>query len=389
MNRIYFNTMARKAILLPALALLVALAGPVNALQNAAVDASLLAALQPHDDFDNALIIASLPYRLTVTDFEATPVYGNPLVDPPSTLCGLKEGLETVWYTYTPPATIKVRMDTIGSSYDTYLAVWTGTSGNLTEVACNDDANANTFASAIYLTLQAGTQYYIEVAQHNGTLDADTPPAKSLEDAASEAAVGKTHVFRLVPMKTSVFRSLSATDGYILETAENSNKGGLKNNTASTLRIGDDAARKQYRSILSFRTSALPDGAVITRVLLKVKRQGVTGGGDPINIFQGFYVDLRKGTFGSAALWSSDWEAAANKTLGPFKPAITSGWYKINLTAGRAQINKLATSNGLTQIRLRFKLDDNNNAVANYLSLYSGDAPTAARPQLVITYYVP
>jgi hypothetical protein len=46
----------------------------------------------------------------------------------------------------------------------------------------------------------------------------------------------------------------------------------------------------------------------------------------------------------------------------------------------------------LIQIRLRFKLDDNNNAIANVLSLYSGDAPAATplrgqvRPQLVITY---
>jgi hypothetical protein len=45
---------------------------------------------------------------------------------------------------------------------------------------------------------------------------------------------------------------------------------------------------------------------------------------------------------------------------------------------------------GLTQMRLRFKLDDNNNAVANILSLFSGNATAAAsRPELIITYYVP
>ena len=41
------------------------------------------------------------------------------------------------------------------------------------------------------------------------------------------------------------------------------------------------------------------------------------------------------------------------------------------------------------RIRLRFKLDDNNNTVANYLSLYSGNAPAASRPQLIIEYYLP
>jgi len=43
----------------------------------------------------------------------------------------------------------------------------------------------------------------------------------------------------------------------------------------------------------------------------------------------------------------------------------------------------------LTQIRLRFKLGDNGNAVANYLSLFSGNAPIDSRPQLIIQYYVP
>jgi len=34
-------------------------------------------------------------------------------------------------------------------------------------------------------------------------------------------------------------------------------------------------------------------------------------------------------------------------------------------------------------------LDDNNNSVANYLRLYSGNSTTSVRPQLVVTYYVP
>jgi hypothetical protein len=94
-------------------------------------------------------------------------------------------------------------------------------------------------------------------------------------------------------------------------------------------------------------------------------------------------VDVKKGTFGTAALQIGDFQTATGtfgKTYGPFKPALVSGWYSIN---------KLSTLSGLTQIRLRFSLDDNNNAVANYLSLYSGNAPAASRPQLIIQYYVP
>jgi hypothetical protein len=71
-------------------------------------------------------------------------------------------------------------------------------------------------------------------------------------------------------------------------------------------------------------------------------------------------------------------------------PSLLSNWYSINLASAGTYINKLTTTGGgLTQIRLRFRLDDNNNAVANILSLYSGNAPLVNRPELIITYFVP
>ena len=100
-------------------------------------------------------------------------------------------------------------------------------------------------------------------------------------------------------------------------------------------------------------------------------------------------LDMRKGTFGTAPLLASDWQANANKTYGPFMPALTGGWYTFNLTSAKAYINKLATGGGATQIRMRFKMDDNDDTVANYLSLYSGEAGVASRPQLIVEYYVP
>ena len=108
--------------------------------------------------------------------------------------------------------------------------------------------------------------------------------------------------------------------------------------------------------------------------------------------------DIKNGFFGTAAtLQSGDFQAAASASYGPSAPAPFGGWYSFNLISAKTYINKLATGSGLTQIRLRFKLDDNNNAIANYLNLYSGNpstgsgqaAPAANRPQLVITYIVP
>ena len=205
-------------------------------------------------------------------------------------------------------------------------------------------------------------------------------------------AMGTTPLIRIARFtihKTASFKSTGANDGWVLETGENTNVGGTMNATATTLRIGDDAARKQYRSVLSFATSSLPDNAVVTKVTLKVKQQGIVGGGNPVNMFQGFLADIRKGTFGTSALQLGDWQTAASKTIGPLTVAPSGGWYTLNLTAGRNFVNKLASGNGLTQIRLRFKLDDNNNSTANYLSIYSGNAAAADRPKLIIEYYIP
>jgi len=197
------------------------------------------------------------------------------------------------------------------------------------------------------------------------------------------------YIARFGPTTRKALTAIASQDGWVLESSETSGVGSWLNSGATTFRLGDDVANKQYRGILSFKTSIISDTAVITSVTLKVRKQTIVGGGNPVTAFQGFMVDIKKGFFGTTVLQTSDFQAAANKTYGPFMPTPSSGWYKINLTTGKAYINKLSTKSGLTQIRLRFKLDDNNNTIANYLSLYSGNATTANRPQLVIKYYVP
>jgi CSLREA domain-containing protein len=180
------------------------------------------------------------------------------------------------------------------------------------------------------------------------------------------------------------FKSSGTLDGWTLESAENSNVGGTKNNTAKTLRVGDDALNNQYRAILSFNTASLPDNAPILSTTLRVKRQGITGGGNPIKTFGGFMVDVKKGAFGKSALQLTDFQTKGSQTLGAFKPIISGGWYSINLTPASEKINKL----GITQIRLRFKTGDNNNFAANVLNLYSGNAGSSNAPQLIVEYVV-
>jgi hypothetical protein len=56
-------------------------------------------------------------------------------------------------------------VDTIGSSYDTVLAVWKGTPGGLTLVACNDDISTYEIQSKLGFYAQQDTHYYVEVIE--------------------------------------------------------------------------------------------------------------------------------------------------------------------------------------------------------------------------------
>jgi hypothetical protein len=190
------------------------------------------------------------------------------------------------------------------------------------------------------------------------------------------------------PYKQSVLQSTGPSDGRVLESSETSGVGGTLNNTGSTFYIGDNAQRKQYRAILSFDTASLPDTAVITKVTLKIKLQGMAGA-NPFNTHGGLLVDVRKGAFsGDITLQLTDFQSTASKSaISSIPRTPVGGWYTRVWTSGIfTYINK----SGVTQFRLRFNKDDDNDGVADYLKFYSGNAGTASyRPRLIVEYYVP
>ncbi|MBV6397037.1 MAG: hypothetical protein HFACDABA_02641 [Anaerolineales bacterium] len=179
------------------------------------------------------------------------------------------------------------------------------------------------------------------------------------------------------------FTSRGAEDGWILESTSASGVGGSVNSNAAMLKIGDDIADKQYRSILSFDTSALPDNAVITRVTLKIRATFHVG--NLISLFQGMMVDINEGAFGNPALELTDFDTPPSfGTATDIYPPLVKGWYVIDLSDGGSGFN----ISGLTQLRLRFQLE-NYGAGANVLSFYSGNASASQRPKLIVQYYVP
>ena len=191
----------------------------------------------------------------------------------------------------------------------------------------------------------------------------------------------------LPPTQIATFESIAADDGWVLESTETSQQGLTTNSIASAVLVGDNFERKQYRSILSFSTSSLPDTAVITAATLKVKQQSIVGTGNPITLLGGFMADVKTGPLGAIALQPGDFQVAATATYGPLTYTLASSWYSLNLNNADGEINKFTTGGGLTQIRLRFATDDNGDSAANYLGLYSGDAAEGSQPELVVQYY--
>lgn len=221
-----------------------------------------------------------------------------------------------------------------------------------------------------------------------------TPTATATMTATSTKTYTPTVTATRTPTPTpttAVFTltldSIAAEDGWILESTETSGTGGTMDNTATTFRLGDEVGDKQYRAILSFNTSGLPDNAIIQTATLKIKQNGTPVGTDPFTILGSVWTDMREGNFGAAALELTDFNATASApAVGAFNSTPSSGFYTLILNAtGRNTINLL----GRTQFRLRFGVDDNNDNAADYMKFLSGDFTTGSQPELTITYIVP
>ncbi|MEW5829430.1 MAG: hypothetical protein AB1846_11110 [Chloroflexota bacterium] len=172
-------------------------------------------------------------------------------------------------------------------------------------------------------------------------------------------------------------------DGWVLESGENSNQGGSLNNTASILYLGDNATNRQYRAILSFNTASLPDNAVIVSASLKVRQKSVLGT-DPFKTHGNLVVDIRRGAFSNnPALQLGDFKAASSRVnVASVNKTAVNKWHNAGLlSAGFGHVNRT----GITQFRLRFAKDDNNDNGADYRAFYS--ANSANKPALWITYY--
>lgn len=267
-------------------------------------------------------------------------------------------------------------------------------------------ANGPTGTSIPELAIDASTAIVtVGTGTGNGTIQLSVVDDDSLVDAVGNplggVGVGNGNyagpfysiIDKVNEVKTERLRSNGTNDGWVLESSELSNVGGTKNSGAITFNIGDDGLNRQYRSILHFPTHHLPDNAVITQAILMMKVQGVVGT-DPFTTHGNMLIDIRYGPYGNFgpfsinALQVSDFQAPANLTAGGIvQNNPVGGWYWAVMSPDALTFINRA---GVTQFRLAFALDDNDDLGADYLTFFSGDAEDQGdRPHLLVDYYVP
>ncbi len=149
-----------------------------------------------NDSFANRAQLAGSTIQVRSSNVGATLETGEP-----ATISGTAVGT-SLWWTWTAPQTGVFYIDTLGSTFDTVLGVFTGSSvSSLSLVASNDDSAAGTGTSHAALNATAGTVYQIEVAGKAGSTGIAAlrivapPPNDNFANAQAVSADPATGIF--------------------------------------------------------------------------------------------------------------------------------------------------------------------------------------------------
>ncbi|MBZ0284022.1 MAG: DUF11 domain-containing protein [Anaerolineae bacterium] len=111
----------------------------------------------PNDLFANATSISSLPFSITQNVYSSTTSTTDP-----SPVCNQWIPANSVWFRYTAPSDQSVLVDLAGSQISVITAVYTGSEGALTEIACNKENSG----ARLGFRASAGLTYHILVTYH-------------------------------------------------------------------------------------------------------------------------------------------------------------------------------------------------------------------------------
>jgi hypothetical protein len=190
---------------------------------------------------------------------------------------------------------------------------------------------------------------------------------------------------------TAAYNSNGNHDGWVLEKSKDANVGAQIDPKTKTPKIGDSTIKQQYKTILSFDTSALPDDAVITGVTLNVRQAGILR--NPFGTLGLLLVDVKNGVFhDSAKLQAQDFQKAATAIAVASADAAVGNlnWFSFDICGGgECALNDVINLTGKTQFRLYFENKYDGDGNEDTLRVYDGLAAAGYQPELLIEYYVP
>ena len=165
----------------------------------------------PNDLFSNALTISGQSGRSTGSNIGATVETGEP---------GL--GTHSVWWQWRAASSGAVTIDTAGSSFDTTLGVYTGTSVGALRTLAEDDDGAVGVQSRVTLDVTAGTVYRLRIGGYNGVTgnivlnwnpETATPPPVDTGDPWSRSSIER---FRGTWQFTYTKNGVRTTETFVL-----------------------------------------------------------------------------------------------------------------------------------------------------------------------------
>ena len=139
----------------------------------------------PNDACGGAVVISGNAFTTNQSTTTATSTG-----DPVPNCAPLGKG---IWYAYTPATNGSLVVDTIGTGFDSVLAIYTGSCGALAQVGCDDDSGGS-LSSRITLSATAGTTYSILAGGYNSAtgnlpLHLNFTPAGSISNDTCATAV--------------------------------------------------------------------------------------------------------------------------------------------------------------------------------------------------------
>lgn len=169
-------------------AALVAAGAPPNG--NVSFDISATSSAPANDNWSQAAILSGLNTTVISTNTYATGEANEPVH------AGMGAG-KSLWWAWSAVSNGLVTATTAGSSFDTVLGVYTGTSlSTLTEIAASDDAGLNAFSQATFFATNGNTYYFAL-------------------DGVSAAAFGEARL-RLVAGSPPAISITSPLDGFLM-----------------------------------------------------------------------------------------------------------------------------------------------------------------------------